>query len=96
MDDDSPRQATHRRRLAKALRWLHQQADQLFPQPHEAARPAPADMTDKQLQQDIHDVGGNLLNGHGPMIMSGFARYGTATTDPASSTPCPLPCADTC
>ena len=83
MDDDSPTTGDPiADALAKALRWLHQQADQLFPQPHEAARPAPADMTDKQLQQDIHNVGGNLLNGHGPMIMSGFARYGTATTDP--------------
>jgi hypothetical protein len=83
MDDDSPTTGDPiADALAKALRWLHQQADQLFPQPHEAARPAPADMTDKQLQQDIHNVGGNLLNEHGPMIMSGFARYGTATTDP--------------
>ena len=83
MDDDSPTTGDPiADALAKALRWLHQQADQLFPQPHEAARPAPADMTDKQLQQDIHNVGGNLLNGHGPMIMRGFARYGTATTDP--------------
>jgi hypothetical protein len=83
MTDDSPTPGDPiADALANALRWLHQQAEQLFPPPHEAAHPAPGDMTDKQLQQDIHDVGGTLLNRHGPMIMRGFARYGTATTDP--------------
>ena len=30
--------------LAKAFRWLHQQIEQVFPQPYETARPAPADI----------------------------------------------------
>jgi hypothetical protein len=64
--------------LTRALRWLHRQIEQLAPPP----RPAPPDMTDKQLQQDIHDVGATLLNKHGPVLMRSFQRYGTTTTDP--------------
>lgn len=68
--------------LAKALRWLRQQADQILPHPREPARPAPADLTDKQFQEDIHDVGGHLLNKHGSDLQRSFARHGTTTTDP--------------
>lgn len=75
--------------LAKAFRWLHQQIEQVFPQPYETARPAPADMTDKQLHNDIHDVGGTLLNSLAPVLMHSFNLHGMAITDPRFHHPMP-------
>jgi hypothetical protein len=44
--------------------------------------PAPADLTDAQLQQAIHDVGATLLNRHGPVLQDCLARYGATLGDP--------------
>lgn len=43
--------------------------------------PAPSRMSDKYLQQEIHDVGGRLLNSLGPLVQQGFAN----NTQPESS-----------
>jgi hypothetical protein len=68
--------------IAKVFgRW----PDLLFGTP---ASPPPCDMTDRQLQRDIHDVGGRLLNSLSPVIQQSFAD-GTAAADPRF--PHPLP-----
>jgi len=56
--------------MADVLRWLAEQIAQLA---GPSQRPQPAEMTDKQLQQDIHDVGGRLLNALGAPIQRSFA-----------------------
>jgi hypothetical protein len=57
--------------MADVLGWLREQVTQLAVPPQ---RPQPADMTDKQLQQDIHDVGGRLLNALGSPLQRSFAE----------------------
>lgn len=56
--------------MADVLRWLAEQFAQLAGTPQQ---PQPVTMSDKQLQQDIHDVGGRLLNALGSPIQRSFA-----------------------
>ena len=69
--------------ISKALRWLDRQIEMIAgPARQPAPAPAPADLTDVQLHQAIHDVGGTLLNRHGPVLQDSFARYGPTMGDP--------------
>jgi hypothetical protein len=70
--------------MADVLRWLREQIAQLA---GPSQRPQPAEMTDKQLQQDIHDVGGRLLNALGAPIQRSFAD---AARDQDSRNPHPM------
>jgi len=69
---------------AKAMSWLAGRVEELV---SGLASPAPvsaADMTDQQLLEAIHDLGGRLLNGLAPMIPETFARlpWSTEQSDP--------------
>jgi len=59
--------------------WLGKQIEPFIPRPPEPPRPAPADMTGRQLLQAVHHVGAGLLNGLAPIIQHSFTRYGSAT-----------------
>src|SRR5229473_5246201 len=63
--------------MTKIFERLGKEIDQLIPRPSAPPFPAPADMTDRQLHQAVHDVGVRLLNGLAPVIQQGFARYGS-------------------
>jgi hypothetical protein len=65
----------------KFLGWVSKQVEQAVG-PAAAPSPTPADMTDVQLHHAIHDIGGTLLNRHGPMLQESFARYGATMGDP--------------
>jgi hypothetical protein len=66
---------------SKFFGWLGKQVEQVVGSPASPS-PAPGDMTDVQLHHAIHDIGGTLLNRHGPMLQDSFARYGAAMGDP--------------
>jgi hypothetical protein len=78
--------------MTKAFEWLGNRVDQLIARLPPPPSASPADMTDKQLHHAIHDVGGSLLNGLGPVIHDSFVRYGSAmaTSDPGTRQPTPV------
>lgn len=69
---------------AKAMNWLGKQVEELLSGPGRPAPVAATDMTDQQLLEATHDVGGRLLNGLAPMIRETFARlpWSTEQSDP--------------
>ena len=71
---------------AKAVSWLAK----LLSVPERPAPEAASDMTDQQLLEAIHGVGGRLLNGLASMIRETIARlpWGTEQGDPDSRMPC--------
>lgn len=64
--------------MTKILHRLGEEIGQRIPHPHAKPLPTPADMTDGQLLQAIHQAGAELLNGLAPVIQQSFARYGAA------------------
>jgi hypothetical protein len=63
--------------MTEIFHWLGKQIDQFIPRLPAPPLPAPADMTDRQLQQAVHRVGAGLLNGLAPIIQQSFVRYGS-------------------
>lgn len=76
--------------ITKGLRWLDQQIEMIVGPARPASAPAPADLTDVQLHQAIHDVGATLLNRHGPLLQDSFARCGATLSDPRFPTAMPI------
>ena len=62
--------------ITKGLSWLDRQVEMIVGPAQPVTVPAPADLTDVQLHQTIHDVGATLLNRHGPLLQDSFARHG--------------------
>ncbi len=75
--------------VSKGLVWLDRQIEKIAGLAPTPPSPAPADMTDVQLHRAIHDVGGKLLNAHGPMLQASFARDGATIGD--LRFPAPMP-----
>ena len=73
--------------IRRGLRWLDRQIKMIGGPAQPGQIPAPADLTDVQMHQAIHDVGATLLNRHGPLLQDSFARYGV----PLSDRPFPAP-----
>lgn len=69
---------------AKAIGWLADRVEELVSGLGGSAPVAATDMTDQQLLEAVHDVGGRLLNGLAPMIRETFARlpWSTEQGDP--------------
>lgn len=74
--------------ITRALGWLDKRIERIVGPPAPRVL-APADMTDMQLHQAIHDVGGTLLNRHGRILQDSFARYGATMGDPRFRAPMP-------
>jgi hypothetical protein len=54
--------------ITKGLIWLSEQTEKVFGPPPPTPVPEPARMSDVELHHVIHDIGGTLLNRHGPML----------------------------
>jgi hypothetical protein len=85
MTQERPTQASQiGEAAAKAMSWLANRVEELASGLGGPA-PVPAtDMTDQQLLEAVHDVGGRLLNGPAPMIGETFARlpWSSEQSDP--------------
>lgn len=74
MTDDTSRERNRViERMIKRLGRLNRQASQVIWPTPTAPRLDAADMTDKQLHHEIHDVGGRLLNSLAPVLQRSFA-----------------------
>jgi hypothetical protein len=61
--------------ITKGLLWLSEQTETVF-------GPPPTPVPDVELHHAIHDIGGTLLNRHGPMLQESFRRHGVPLSDP--------------
>jgi hypothetical protein len=68
--------------ITRGLSWLERQVEMIVGPAQPTPVPVPADLTDMQLHQAIHDVGATLLNGHGPLLQDSFACDGATLSDP--------------
>jgi hypothetical protein len=71
MNDSSATRSQIIDAVAKGLRWLDRQIAHIVTLPAPRQR-VPAQMSDIQLQQDIHDVGGVLMNSLQDIIKGSF------------------------
>jgi hypothetical protein len=67
--------------ITKGLLWLSEQTEKVFGPSPPASAPEPARMSDMDLHHAIHDIGGTLLNKHGPMLQESFRRHGMPLSD---------------
>ena len=67
--------------ITKGLLWLCEQTEKVFGPPPPTPVPEPARMSDVELHHAIHDIGGTLLNRHGPMLQESFRRHGMPLSD---------------
>jgi hypothetical protein len=73
--------------ITKGLLWLDEQTDKILRRRRPTPASQPAELSDVGLHHAIHDIGGNLLNRHGPMLQESFKRYGVAMGDPRFPAP---------